>query len=154
MKIQVTAVTAQSLPGVWTPQTLWSAKAPTIIEVMDADESPARPPGEAQQGMKIGRTELAALRNTRGLMIQGVDASNAVEVTAQLAEAHAAHAEEVARLKGINDQQSVEIARLKPFEARSVEQEQTIADLRSRKALTSRHSENPAHRAGATPTRP
>lgn len=132
MQIQVTALHREGLPGVWTPQTLWDSKAPTVVEVLEADESPARAPGVAVPGMKIGRAELAQLRLTQGLVVQGMDQTSAVEMTAQLAEAHAKHAEEVARLKGINEQQAIEITRLAPFEARAKEQEQTIADLRSR----------------------
>ncbi len=129
MQIQITAT---GNPGVWTPNTLWPSKAPTKIEVLDADESPARPAGAATDGMKIGRKELAALRKKEGLIVQGMDQTNAVEMTAQLAEAHAKHAEEVTALKGANEQIALEVTRLKPFESRCAEQEQTIADLRSR----------------------
>ena len=99
--------------------------------------APDRAAGEAFSGMKIGRAELARLRKTHGLVVQGMDQSSAVEMTAQLAEAHAKHAEVVAALKSTNDQLALEIQRLKPFEARVTEQEQTIADLRARIAKMS-----------------
>ncbi len=143
MQIQVTAQHREGLPGVWTPQTLWSSKAPIAVEVLDADDSPARPPGAAVSGMKIGRSELAELRRTQGLIVQGMDQTNAVEMTAQLAEAHRAHAEEVARLKGINEQQAIEINKLKVFEARCTEQEQTIGELRARIARLSGSGKQP-----------
>lgn len=131
MKIRVTAIHRESFAGVWTPQTLWPSTAPTDIEVIDADESPKRDPGQALAGMKIGRSELATLRKTAGLVVSGMDQSNAVEMTAQLAEAHAAHAVIVAELKAQMAQQTAEILRLKPFEAQCVEQEQLIASLRA-----------------------
>jgi hypothetical protein len=137
VNIKITAIHREGLQGVHTPNTLWPSAAPVTVEVLEQDESPARAPGVAFDGMKIGRTELAQLRLRHGLVVQGVDQSNAVEMAAQLAEAHRAHAEEVLRLKGINEQQAIEIARLKPFEARCVEQEQTIGELRARIARLS-----------------
>lgn len=134
MQIQVTAIHREGLSGVWTPQTLWPSAAPTKVEVLDQDESPPRPPGVATTGMQIGGAELAVLRNTPGLVVSGIDQTNAVEMTAQLAEARKAHAEEVARLSGIIEQQTIEITRLSAMESRVKEQEQTIADLRARLA--------------------
>ncbi len=131
MKIQITASHRECHKGVYTPDTLWLSEKPTAVTVLDADESPVRAKGVAFDGMEIGRNELASLRKTNWLMVQGMDQSNAVEMTAQLAEAHGKHADEIARLQGINDEQGREIVRLKAFESRCIEQEATIAALRA-----------------------
>ncbi len=151
MQIQVTAT---GNPGVWTPNTLWPSKAPTKIEVLDADDSPPRAAGSAFDGMKIGRTELAALRKKEGLIVQGMDQSNAVEMTAQLAEAHAKHAEEIAGMQASMDQMAAELARLRPFEARVAEQEQTIADLRSGNARRNAAQQPSGNQQGKPQTQP
>lgn len=132
MQIQVTAVHREGFEGIWTPQTLWLSSAPTPVEVLEQDESPPRAPGIAPHGLKIGRNELAALRSMQGLIVSGMDQTNAVEMTAQLAEAHARHGEEIARLKAQIDQHVAEITRLAALEGRVKEQEATIADLRAR----------------------
>lgn len=132
MRINVIASHREGHPGVWTVNTLWPSGAPIPIEVLDVDESPAREIGEIKPDTKIGRAELAALRLQPHIIIQGTDQTNAVEMTARLAEANAKHAEAMAAKDATAAQLSLEIQRLRPFEAIAAEQEQTIAELRGR----------------------
>ncbi len=132
MKIQVTALHRDNFAGVWTTNTQWLSAKATEVVVIDADESPPRPPGNAFNGMKIGRAELALLRKTQGLVIAGTDQANAIEMTAQLAELGTAHKSEIERMGGIIDQLTLKANRVDPLEGRVKEQEQTIADLRAR----------------------
>jgi hypothetical protein len=156
MKVIVTASHRPDHQGVWTPQTLWMSSKPTHVEVLDQDDDPpcdkrtAEQPGIiAFDGYQIGRKTLAMLRSTPLLVVSGADQTNAIEVTAQLAEANEAHKKEAARLQGIIDEQAKEILRLKPFEDRGAEQEQTIADLRAR---LGRKADKPAQaQQGARP---
>ncbi len=144
MKIQITAQQRTGLPGMWTLDTLWPSDAPTSVEVIDDDASPPRAKGKAFDGMKIGRAELAILRSLPGIIVAGVDQTNAVEMTAQLAEANKRHADECARLQGIIDEQGREILRLKPYEATAREQEGTIASLRNRLQKATKVETTPA----------
>lgn len=134
MQIQITAMHREGHQGVWTPDTLWLSERPTLVEVIDADKSPKRAPGIAESGMKIGRTELAILRDparSRGLVVSGMDQTNAIELTAQIAELNAKHAAEVATQNATIVELRAEIVRLKPMEGTAREQESTIAALRS-----------------------
>lgn len=139
MKINVTAMPREGAKCVYTNQTAWPAGPPIAIEVVAADDDPPHPlrtaktPGVlAHDGMQIGRLHLAKLRATPGVTVSGADQTNAIEVTAQMAEASAAHRLEVEGLKATIAELSGEVARLKPFEGQRAEQEATIADLRSR----------------------
>lgn len=139
MKVQVTAIHREEIPGVWTPNTLWQSKAPVTIEVVDADDDPpcdkrtAENPGIiAFDGYKVGRKTLAMLKATPGLTVSGLDATNAVDVAARFGAAEKAWGEERAQMLATIGKLTEELARLRPLDATVREQEGTIADLRAR----------------------
>jgi hypothetical protein len=139
MKIQVTAIHREDIPGVWTPNTLWPSKQPVTVEVIDADDdppcerrTPATPGVVAFDGYRIGRKTLAMLRATPGLTVSGLDATNAVDVAARFGAAEKAWGEERAQMLATIGKLTEELARLRPLDATVREQEGTIADLRAR----------------------